>query len=414
MLRKHLSQYGDDELAAEVARHVDEKVPESKRLDYKQAPSLNSRKGKREAAKDISSFANEIGGYVLYGIPEEREALPDGTKSAIAKKPYGIDPIPGLEGRLEDIYVEAIHPRLPDLGIRKVATEYEGKVVYVAWHSESWMGPHMVQAYGDNSYYRRGLLRAVKMDEHEVRQKYLQVRSQLDRARHYLESRQINLCAQPPVKSKTHFVCCPIRLVDDRVDFFSRPMQEWLRENYALVHKTEVHEWRPSYHGVRATRQFSYESSIAGTYCELHRNGAVNYFHDTDLHYPGEGYPGGFVAVTEVLEYLRAFVLLCGKFYREVGYYEPVALRLRITAVQKIGFYFSKARKRSYQFYSFEDPLTKLATPEGVLQIDITAPASQAMSEPMTLVKAVADRIYNTFGHNEAYCFDEKLNLLPR
>ena len=51
-------------------------------------------------------------------------------------------------------------------------TEYPGKVVYAVWTPESWLGPHMVEGYSDQRYYRRGQLRAVPMAEHEVRQRH--------------------------------------------------------------------------------------------------------------------------------------------------------------------------------------------------------------------------------------------------
>ena len=61
MLQHHPDQMTDDELGAWLRRLVDTAEPEGIRLDYKQEIKTNSTSEKRELAKDITSFANEIG-----------------------------------------------------------------------------------------------------------------------------------------------------------------------------------------------------------------------------------------------------------------------------------------------------------------------------------------------------------------
>ena len=117
MLSKHPDHYSDEELEAWVRHLVDEQVSEGPRLDYKEAISLDSDKQRLEAAKDISSFTNELGGTVIYGIPEDRQS----DETAIPCRPYGIEPVPDFESRLENIYADSIVPRLPEWRIRKVA-----------------------------------------------------------------------------------------------------------------------------------------------------------------------------------------------------------------------------------------------------------------------------------------------------
>jgi hypothetical protein len=111
MFKRHLADYTDDELFSQVLTHVENQVPEGKHLDYKaQPPSLVKHKDRREAAKDISSFANELGGCLIYGIPEMEVALPDKTKIGVPQKPYGIPPIHGFEELLENVLTDAISP----------------------------------------------------------------------------------------------------------------------------------------------------------------------------------------------------------------------------------------------------------------------------------------------------------------
>ena len=53
---------------------VNAKVGEKRTLDYKQHWPDNSSEGKREFLYDVSSFANALGGDLVFGIEDEREA----------------------------------------------------------------------------------------------------------------------------------------------------------------------------------------------------------------------------------------------------------------------------------------------------------------------------------------------------
>ncbi|MCH7579998.1 MAG: putative DNA binding domain-containing protein, partial [Chloroflexi bacterium] len=107
---------------------VHDQVEEGPRLDYKAQIHLDEPAQRREAAKDISSFANEIGGTLLYGIPEDRGS----SGAPIPTEPYGIDPIPNLEQQLEDVHVGFIAPSLPESRIRKVELSV-GRKLHEAW-----------------------------------------------------------------------------------------------------------------------------------------------------------------------------------------------------------------------------------------------------------------------------------------
>lgn len=62
-----------EELADFVRKLIVERWPESDSIDYKYAINSGTQTGRLELAKDISSFANELGGTLLYGVPETEE-----------------------------------------------------------------------------------------------------------------------------------------------------------------------------------------------------------------------------------------------------------------------------------------------------------------------------------------------------
>ena len=47
---------------------VQDKIPESRTLDYKRELPPQTDAGNKELLKDISAFANTVGGYLIYGI----------------------------------------------------------------------------------------------------------------------------------------------------------------------------------------------------------------------------------------------------------------------------------------------------------------------------------------------------------
>jgi predicted HTH transcriptional regulator len=171
ILPKHPDVMSDEDLGDWVLRLVSRKTPESIFLDYKKTVTTDSRSDKCEIAKDASSFANERGGILLYGIPQVEEG---DEPVPVGYEEIGMDRIPGLCQKVEDILVGTLTPKLPELRVREIPLiGLSVKVVYLVWHPQSWEAPHMISAYKEHRYYRRGNFRAVLMEEAEVERLYL-------------------------------------------------------------------------------------------------------------------------------------------------------------------------------------------------------------------------------------------------
>lgn len=401
MLLKHPDQYTDEELEAWVRHLVDEQVSEGPRLDYKANIPLERKEQRLEAAKDISSFANEIGGTLIYGIPEDRQS----DEISIPCKPYGIDPVPDLESRLENIYVDSISPRLPEWRIKKVKlTEYEGKVVYIVWTPESWLGPHMVQAYKDKRYYRRGQLRAVPMEEHEVRAKYERIRNLESTVADFLNSRQVNYISQYfpiDIHVVTHYAACPVLLSPDRVDFTAPDMRQWLVQNYY-----GNWQWVPSGYGVR-TQLPSHGTSQDCS--EIHKNGAISHWREASIAYVEES-KKHYLAYMDELKEIQEFLQFAGRFYDKIQYFGPLLFQIQIlnwlrhTVPPKPPLWLPRGRR-----WPGED--RQLITHDNHLLIRVTESSSKLFENLNLILKQIADEMFRAFGLWEADCFDEQLNL---
>jgi len=169
-LPKHPRLMNDDELAECVRSLIERKAPESGTLDYKANISIRSEKEKIEIAKDITSFANEKGGVLLYGVPEEY-ATSDSVPIPKELAECGIELPNGLPEIVENTMLDIIEPSLPELEIRVL--EFNSKSILFIYHPESWLKPHMLEGYKHGRYYKRGNFRAIIMDEKDIEAAYL-------------------------------------------------------------------------------------------------------------------------------------------------------------------------------------------------------------------------------------------------
>ena len=405
MLLKHPDQYSDEELEAWVRNLVDDQVSEGPRLDYKQAISLKSERERLEAAKDISSFANEIGGTIIYGIPEDKKS----DEIAIPLRPYGIAPIPDLESRLENIYIDSISPHLPEWRVRKIElTEDPQKVVYVVWVPESWVGVHMVEAYGDQKYYRRGQLRAVAMSEHEVRQRYERLRIGQSALKDFLNSSELNYPGEylrgylQDDISISHYVACPAMLLPERVNFATSDMRVWLDEHryelWAWFGKGSFTKWAPFAYGVRAKASYDDPSRVA-----LHRNGAISHWSTTAVRKDDQGRYR--LLYLEELRAIEGFLQFASSFYQRIKYLGPLHFRVIVENRPHENLFLTRPGK------IYWDGESSFISGDENLFIALSEASSKLIATPNQILKKIADEMFRAFGLWEANCFDGQLNL---
>lgn len=406
MLLNHPDQYSDEELEAWVRNLVDDQVSEGPRLDYKQSISLKSKKERLEAAKDISSFANEIGGTLIYGIPEDKKA----DEIAIPLRPYGIAPIPDLESRLENIYIDSISPYLPEWRVRKIQlTEDPQKVVYAVWVPESWVGVHMVEAYGDQKYYRRGQLRAVAMSEHEVRQRYERLRIGQSALKDFLNSSELNYPGEYLREylqddiAISHYVACPAMLFPERVNFTTSDMRTWLSQHqYELwqrFQKWPFDNWAPFAYGVRAKESYGDPSWMV----ELHRNGAISHWSKSVVRKDDQGRYE--LLYLEELRAIEGFLQFASSFYQRIKYLGPLHFRVIVENRAHESLFLNRPGKirlgGKSSFISGDENLF----------IALSEAGSNLIAAPNQVLKDIADEMFIAFGLWEADCFDSQLNL---
>lgn len=145
--------------AAEIQSLVDNKVSESKEIDFKRDLPGKSSGEKKEFLADVSSFANTNGGSLIYGVREE---------GGVAVEISGVS---GYDDqvilRLEASIRDGIAPRLT---IKPFVVELPGnRRVLVLSIPRSWARPHMVTFETSNKFHARGASGKFALDVSQLR-----------------------------------------------------------------------------------------------------------------------------------------------------------------------------------------------------------------------------------------------------
>lgn len=232
-----------EELSNFVRRLIQERQPESDALDYKKLANTGTQKDRLELAKDISSFANELGGSVIYGVPEVEE---DGVPIPVPLERCGMDINSGMPERIENLLLDGIQPVLPNLFIKLVRlNEIEPKGLLVVHHPASWDKPHMVESYNERRFYRRGNYRTVRMTEREVEAAYASRRAVQASAEEFFRTADLGTV---PISGRFFRVIIYPRFTLIRRDEMREDrFRSWLNDNPPAGRQGS---WRPFLDGV--------------------------------------------------------------------------------------------------------------------------------------------------------------------
>ncbi|MEX0851757.1 MAG: ATP-binding protein [Bauldia sp.] len=137
----------DDVSERDLLDLIETGVPEGLAIEYKRDPYGNSDANKREALKDVTSFANSAGGHLIIGMEEGPAGIP--------KQLTGLPDVDlgGTIERMESLVRDGVGPRIVGIRMRPVATASGSAVVIRI--PQSWNPPHRVSAAGTNRFYVR-------------------------------------------------------------------------------------------------------------------------------------------------------------------------------------------------------------------------------------------------------------------
>jgi hypothetical protein len=215
----------------DIRRLVEDEVPESESLDYKQELPNESPKSELDFLCDIAAFANASGGDLIYGVTEKREeGRPTAIPSGFAKlRMRGT--LDETKRRLQSLVRSGISPP-PCIKIDDFENLPEGPVIIIRV-PPSWTAPHMVSRYSKDNlrpqFYRRHNAGNHPMDITEIRAAFNLSESYVDKIRHFRDERVSMIMRQdqtvpvllgPPARRIIHLL--PLKPVDSATVEISR------------------------------------------------------------------------------------------------------------------------------------------------------------------------------------------------
>lgn len=141
---------------ADLHRYIENAVPESINLDYKDSRALNGKPG--EIAKDVSAFANADGGIIIYGIKEDQHRP--------IEVDAGVDHLTKTREWLETVILTNITPTLDNFEVIQIELT-DSNSAYVVSIPKSVRAPH--QERQSKRYYKRYNFCAVPLEDYEIR-----------------------------------------------------------------------------------------------------------------------------------------------------------------------------------------------------------------------------------------------------
>jgi hypothetical protein len=148
----------------DIERLVENQVREGKQLEFKLTLPGKADSDKKEFLADISSFANALGGTVLYGVEET-----DGVARALPG--LACESVDTEIQRLENLLRDGIQPRLVGLQVHPVHLA-SGALVLAIHVPRSWTAPHMVILGGSSRFFSRNSNGKYPLDVYELRRAF--------------------------------------------------------------------------------------------------------------------------------------------------------------------------------------------------------------------------------------------------
>lgn len=147
----------------DLQRLIDNGVGESKTIEYKAELHIDTGDEKKEFLADVSSFANALGGDLIYGIKEDRDTNLPSEITGISIKSDD-----GLIRKIESMLRDAIAPRIPDIAFQPIQLHDDLNVLIIRI-TASFLAPHRVIYNGHDKFYTRNSKGKYQMDVNELR-----------------------------------------------------------------------------------------------------------------------------------------------------------------------------------------------------------------------------------------------------
>jgi hypothetical protein len=372
-----------------IEEFVAQKYHEGKTLDYKLQNYGNDDQQKKELLKDVSSFANTLGGDILIGIAEEK-GVPIDVPGVVV---WDIDK---EKLRLEAIIREGLEPRI-DFSIHHVSSP-AGTVVIILRIKQSNLFPHRVIFHGKpGEFWGRNSAGKYSMDTNELRTAFTLSESIYEQIKAFRRDRVNGMKrGEFPMNmvrgSKFILHLIPVASFRSRT-LFDIPT---LQSANGFLRPISAHAWdfRLNLDGQMA---FAIDNGLCFSYSQLFRNGVIELVLSEIVSQSSEH---GRVLHTriyekELLGSKQAFANIL-KLLSHLGVNPPIWCFLTITDVRDACIPRHSSIREVHRIIDRHD----LLLPEQII--------NDMNSEPTAILKPLFDLVWNAAGFEHSLNFDLK------
>ena len=185
---KNISEY----TALDIQSLIDNKVPESKVLDYKRELNFDE-KGKVEFIYDVSSFYNTDGGIMVIGLEEEKDE--EGRNNGIPKLPNANKPITNYDGlllKIQESIRQSTNPAITNLSFSPII-KLSGSDIFIIGIPKAKSLPAMVTYGNHNRFFKRKANGKYSLDTVELYETFMQINTVEQRITEFIRERQYNV-----------------------------------------------------------------------------------------------------------------------------------------------------------------------------------------------------------------------------
>lgn len=251
---------------------IDSEVIEDKTIDYKETLPLEKPQDKKEFLKDITSFANTLGGHIVYGMKEEKSIPVDLIG-------ISVDDTDKLKQRLDNLIRDGVNPRIYGYDVRAVPLS-NGQFAVVVRIPRSFNPPHMVVLGGHRRFYGRTSSGTIPLNVEELKHLFLFSATTAERVRDFRAERLAKILAnETPVplidgiKIVLHLV--PSDALTQSKIYDLQPFSD-NPQNLPNI-RWKVHDGSYNFDGYYSSHAYSsvVKSSGAHSYTQIFRNGII-------------------------------------------------------------------------------------------------------------------------------------------
>lgn len=370
-------------------------IAESRQLEYKERLPGGDEKAKHEFLADVSSFANRVGGDLIYGVRAARDAggVATGTPEAIVGLPdVNFDQ---EQLRLEALLLHGVDPRIPGVLLHRILRGSDPPCLLIRI-LQSPLRLHMVTLGGGGSrFYGRGASGRVQLDVRQIRTGFLELEAAEERLRRFRLDRVARVAAgETPIpmgdEGKLIFHALPLTPLNVWPSFVKMAENQAQIPNLLAPMFGSTNDWRWNLDGFVAYTTSSERSRQ--TYIQLFRDGGIEAAGSILNCARSRGEFYGLAIEKATIPVLKRTQGL----WKLLGVTGQIVLGLAMSGI--------KGWKMLVEPYSAWDPKgtfdTDLAILPEVVAQDETSPAERAL-------KPLFDLAWNAGGYSESPFYDE-------